>query len=102
MTLRMRHINRPQCHTLFGEMTNLTTIVAGAGHSAHLLWRWAWHGRWGHHSSRHDILMLRWTGSQVMMLRLWVVMWSTYDPILVRSTVRWECHSLVMCLGVQL
>jgi hypothetical protein len=29
ITLMMRHINLPWCRTLFGKMTNMTTIVAG-------------------------------------------------------------------------
>jgi hypothetical protein len=34
MTLKSRHINLPQCRTLLGEMTNMTTIVACAWNHA--------------------------------------------------------------------
>jgi hypothetical protein len=37
MTLRTRCINLPRCHTLFGEMTDMTTVVAGMENCAHLL-----------------------------------------------------------------
>jgi hypothetical protein len=30
MTLKLRFINLPQCRTLLDEITNLTTVVAGA------------------------------------------------------------------------
>jgi hypothetical protein len=79
-------------------MTTLTTVVAGAGDHALLLRRW-WvqHSRWGRRSFRNDILMWRWTDSQLMMLLLrWVVMWSTHHPILVRSTARGGCQSLLL------
>jgi hypothetical protein len=42
-------------------------------------------------------LMRRWTGSQLMMMLLWwVVRWSTHHPILVRSTTKWGCQSLLL------
>jgi hypothetical protein len=96
MTLRSRCINLPRCHTLLTKMTNMTTIVAGVGNYAQLMWLWAWHSRWGYHSSRHDVLILRWIGSQMMMLRLWVVTWGTHHPVFGRSTTRGGCQSLLL------
>jgi hypothetical protein len=41
--------------------------------------------------------MRQWTGSQLMMMMLgWVVTWSTHYPILVRSTIEWNWHSLLL------
>jgi hypothetical protein len=92
VTLKSRRITLPRCHTLLGEMANMTTIVARAWDHAHLLWWWVQHGQWGCYSSRHDILMWRWTNSQLMMMVLrWVAMWSTHHPILVWSTARGGC-----------
>jgi hypothetical protein len=40
--------------------------------------------------------MWLWTSSQLMMVLLqWVVMWSTYHPVLVRSTAQGGCQSLL-------
>jgi hypothetical protein len=87
----------PWCSTVSNDVTNLTIIIAGVGHYAHLLLWWVQHGRRGCHSSRYDILIWRWTGSQLMMMLLWwVVMWSTHHPVLVRGTARWGCQSLLL------
>jgi hypothetical protein len=42
--------------------------------------------------------MQRWRGSQLMMMMMmrWVVMWSTYHAILVRSTASYGCQSLLL------
>jgi hypothetical protein len=32
----------------------------------------------------------------MMMMLRWVVMWSTHYPILVRSTLGWDCHNLLL------
>jgi hypothetical protein len=32
----------------------------------------------------------------MMMMMRWVVMWSTYHPILMGSTARWGCISLLL------
>jgi hypothetical protein len=97
MTLKSRRINLSSCRTFLGKMTTLTTVVAGAGDHAHLLQWWGQHGRWGCHISRYDIRMRWWTSSQLMMVLLWsVVMWSTYHPVLVRSTASWGCRSLLL------
>jgi hypothetical protein len=38
-----------------------------------------------------------WTGSQLMLMLLqWVVMWSTHHMVVVRSTNRWGCISLLV------
>jgi LytS/YehU family sensor histidine kinase len=45
--------------------------------------------------------MLWWIDSQLMMMMLeWVMMWSTYDLVLVRSTVGWDCCSLFLLLAL--
>jgi hypothetical protein len=90
MTLGMRRFNLPQCRTLFGKMTNMTIVVAGAGNYVHLLWRW------GCHSFRHDVLMWRWTASQLMMMLRWVVTWGTHHPVFGRSTTIWGYQSLLL------
>jgi hypothetical protein len=41
--------------------------------------------------------MRRWTGSQlIVMLLRWVVMWSAYHAVLVRSTASLGCQSLLL------
>jgi hypothetical protein len=102
MTLKSRCITPPRCHTLLGEMANMTTIVACAWNHAPLLWWW-WvqHGRWGCRSSRNNILMRWWIDSQLMMmLQRWVVMWSTHHLVLVRSTGRRGCQSLLLAFSM--
>jgi hypothetical protein len=46
----------------------------------------------------HNILMRWWKGSQLMMMMMLgrVVMWSTHHPVLVRGTIGWDCHSLLL------
>jgi hypothetical protein len=78
----------PWCSTVLNHVTNLTTIVVGAGHYAFLLWWWVQHGWWGCHSSSRS--------QRMMMLLWWVVMWSTYHPVLVRSAASWSCQSLLL------
>jgi hypothetical protein len=40
----MRGKNLPWCRTVLNDVTNLTTIVAGVRHYAHLPWWWGQHG----------------------------------------------------------
>jgi hypothetical protein len=41
--------------------------------------------------------MRQWTGSQLMIMLLrWVVMWSTYHLVLVRSAASWGCQDLLL------
>jgi hypothetical protein len=47
VTLQSRRVTLPRCHTLLGEIANVTTIVACAWDHTHLLWWWVQHGRWG-------------------------------------------------------
>jgi hypothetical protein len=94
---RTRSRISPWCSTVSNDVTKLTTIVACVGHYAHLLWWWVQHGRWGYHSSRCDVLMLRWTDDQLMMMLLGcVVLWSTNHSVLGSSTLRWDYQSLFL------
>jgi hypothetical protein len=78
-------------------MTNLTIVVASLWNYAPLLRRCVQHGQWGCHSSRHDNLIRWWIGSQLMMmLLLWVAMWSINHLVLVRSTVEWGCQDFLL------
>jgi hypothetical protein len=42
------------------------------------------------------MMPLGWTGSLMLMLLGWVGMWSTHHPVLVRNTIRWDSHSLLL------
>jgi hypothetical protein len=99
MSLRARGSDMLRCHTLPGEMGNMTTIVAGLGTPyCIMLWQTGmWHNWWRCQGSQCCMIMLWSTGSPMLMLLLrWLVMWGVHHPVFGRSSTRWGYQSLLL------